>query len=555
MSTLEIRTLGAFSVRFGGKPVSPEFWDGRRASLIFQTLVAAPEFRVAQETLADMFWPASTIENSRMNLAGRIAELRGVFKGLEGRPGDDFPITVGNGFVAIDPAIELTIDARRLEQQLRIALETEPASSAFQARALEALETGDAEYLPALDRDEVLEMRRRIARGRVALANRLLQVASDDAAVRAAALRVLQQQPQDEALAIALIDAILRVGERDRALEAYERHARALAASGLEPAADLRLRIAPHQRGSARVDRAQEQHALLGRDAEMRELGALLEAAPPRTSTILELHGRRGVGRSRLLGALVEHARMRGSSVGIARGTATDPTDVVLHDLVRSLTAQVGASDRKRKRLVPPDSIVRFGDVDAAVEALVSAARWAAGAGHVLLALDDADFVAQAAIEDVAGALIDDPAFPGSSLPVRRSGCKPLLPHARQCAIAALSEADAAQLLADRFGDDLDAQTRDEIQAQWPGSLTRQRALAQEATRADRARDGGAVPASLRIEVESRFAALTPGAQAFLAGTGEADPDVIDECDRAGLLGERDGRPVVPPIVRRIHGI
>jgi DNA-binding SARP family transcriptional activator len=555
MSTLEIRTLGAFGVRWAGVPVSSDFWDGRRASLIFQTLVAAPEFRVAQDILADRFWPASTFENSRMNLGGRIAELRAVFKGLAGRPADDFPITVGNGFVAIDPAIDLSIDARVLEQQLRAALETGPASAEFAERALEALAAWTGEYLPALERDEVLVVRRRIARSRVALANRLLRTSGDDARVRAAALQVFHQQSQDEALAAALIDANLSAGERDRALEAFERHAGALTASGFQPAATLRLRVAPFQRGSIRAEPASAHSSLVGREAELRELGEMLDSALLGHSMALELYGRRGVGRSRLLAALVDRARMRGVSVGVARGTLTDTSDVVLHDLVRSLTEQIGASERKRKRLVPPDSIVRFGDVDAAVGALVSAARWAAAGSPLLLALDDADFVAREAIEDITGALADDPAFPVSFLLVRRAGCEPLLPDARQFAVPALSESVAAQLLADRFGSDLDPQILDDIRALWPGSLTRQRALAV----APDARI--AVPASLRIDVEARYASLTPEARTFLDGSGEADLDVeadlevIEECDRAGLLGEREGEPVVPPVVRRILGI
>jgi len=555
MRTLEIRTLGTFGVTWAGIPVAPEFWDGRRASLIFQTLVAAPEFRMAQETLADRFWPESTSEKSRNNLAGRIAELRGVFKPLAGRPGDDFPITVGNGFVAIDPAVALDVDARRLEQQLRTTLETDPASHEFEALALEALAAGDEEYLPALDGDEVIEMRRRLARSRVALANRLLHVSGDRAAVRAAALRVLQQQPEDEALAIALIDALLKDGERDRAIETYERHARALAPSGLEPAADLRLRIAPHQRGASRVGSAQEQPTLLGRDPELGELDELLDAALLGRSMQVEFSGRRGVGRSRLLAAIVERARNRGISVGVARGTQTDGPDVILHDLLRSLTAHVDASERKRKLLVSPDTILNFGDVNGSIGALVSAARWAARAGHVVLALDDADLIREDAIERVAGALADDSAFPVSFLLVRCAGGEPLLPDARQYPIRAVSESDAAQLLAESFGTTLDEQTRDDIRALWPGSLTRQHALAQETARADRLHDGVAVPGALRISVEARYAALTPKAQAFLDAGSDPDRDVIDECDRAGLLGERDGEPVVPPVVRRILGI
>jgi DNA-binding SARP family transcriptional activator len=547
MSTLSVRALGDFGVRLDGAWIRPDFWDKRRASILLQMLVAAPGYRLPSDVLADRLWPDSTTNQAKVNLAGRIAELRSVFVAAPS------PLLVHSGFVGIDPSFGPDVDAARFELAASAALNAPVEAEGWAERALAALDIWTGDYLPALDSDDVFALRRRFARLRIALALRLLDEADGSPAVRAAAAGVFATAQHDESLTYALIDSLLRHGETDRAVDAFGRHAATLGRSNLRPAPRLGLRIGPFLRSGLEPARSRAtDDEIVGRDAEVAAIDDAVAALAKRSLGAVELVGAPGSGRSRLFHALIERASAAGVVVGSARGTLHDSAQVVLHDLVRSLTSELTFTERQRRRLMPPNTIVAFGALDASIDALVNAARWRASRGPVLLALDDAGRVDAAVLRSVVETLGNDRDLPVAFAFVRDSAQPQILSGARTIAVAALdAAASRAVLQCNRPDmDGLDDDAWDAIVAFWPGNLRYQLAIADETARLGEV--DPCLPASLRIDVRLRYEALSPEAREAIDADGPLKAGVGDELERAGLLADAAGTRVIPDAVRRI---
>jgi len=551
-STLSIRSLGEFGVEWNGRPVRPDFWDKRRASILFQLLVGAPDYRLPSDELADRLWPDSTTSQAKVNLAGRIAELRSVFlaTNVDGAP-PMAPLVVHSGFVAIDSSLGIDVDAGHFESATATALEA-ASSPEWADGALAAIKRWTGEYLPALTDDAVVARRRRFARLRVALALRLLAESGERGDVRAGVAATFASADHDETLAYALIDRLLQYGETERAVDVYARHSAALARSKLRPAARLELRIAPFRRSELREPRATRADAIVGRATELAAIDDAVAAIAAGTLGAIELAGLPGSGRSRLLQALVDRALAAGIAVGSARGTLQDTAQVVLHDLVRSLTHELTFTERGRRRLAPPNTIVAFGAVDASIDALVNAARWRASRGPVLLALDDAGRVDAAVLAAVVETLASDRELPVAFAFVHDSAQPPIMPGARTIAVSPLDRTDAVTVLRRTMPnpDALDDDALAAIADFWPGNLTMQVAIANETARL--AEDEPCLPAALRIDLRLRCEALSPAARAAIRRDLELADDTRSELERAGLLADNGGTLVVPPAIRRL---
>jgi len=515
--------------------------------------VAAPGYRLPSDIVADRLWPESSTNQAKVNLAGRIAELRSVFLAAQRADGaTTSPLLVHAGFVAIDPNFGPDVDAAQFQGAAAAALDAPVHSEGWGDRALAALAIWTGDYLPALESDDVLALRRRFARLRIALALRLLDEAGERADVRAAAAGVFATAQHDESLTYALIDSLLRHGESERAVDAFGRHAATLARSNLRPAPRLGLRIAPFLRSAGEPRSARPgDDAIIGRSAELAAIDGAVAALAGRSLGAVELVGAPGCGRSRLFHELIERALAAGIAVGAARGTLHDSAQVVLHDLVRSLTNELNFTERQRRRLMPPNTIAAFGAMDASIDALVNAARWRASRGPVLLALDDAGRIDAAVLGSVVETLANDPDLPVAFAFVR----EPLQPQvifgARSIAIAPLDATASREVLRRNRPDtnELDDETLDAIVAFWPGNLRYQLAIADETTRLGELEP--ALPASLRIDIRLRYEGLSPAARDAL-GAVEPPEEMCDELELAGLLGADGGTRVVPAAVRGI---
>ena len=320
---IRCRTLGPADVSVDGQPAPPELlWRKHFALLV--VLARAPRRTRVREQLTGLLWPekAETAARHSLNEALRV---------IRRTAGDDALDTRGEHVTLAANAVELDVDAL---ERLATSGDVAGASALVQGEFLEGFAIpGASEF------ENWLSSERRHWAGRgVALLVAQAEVEGGAGRIAAAlgfAERALAIDPLAEPALGALLRLLALSGERNAALERYERFAELMRERlAAEPSGPLRALVERIRHDRSRTARPAALPAesmqrrrvpLVGRD---RELTALLEtwreAASLRQPRVALLLSEPGMGRTRLSEELAARVRLDGGIVAHARAVLGD---------------------------------------------------------------------------------------------------------------------------------------------------------------------------------------------------------------------------------------
>ncbi len=275
MRQLEVRLLGRFEVFVDSRPVPAEAWVQRRATDLVKLLALASSRRLARDEVLEALWPRLSTEAGAANLHKAASYVRRAL-------GDRGAIVLRGGIVELAPGVEVTTDVERFERG-----------------------DGAAYHGDLLPDDPYAEW----ALGpRAALRERRLAV------MRSQGLwdEVLRDDPADEEAHRALMRRRAASGDRSGAARQFRLLREELSRLGVEPSSETLALQRELTRGPA-VHASRLLHAPVeGRDRELASaLGALQRAAAFDGGALL-ITGSVGIGKSRLLEAVLAEADRRG---------------------------------------------------------------------------------------------------------------------------------------------------------------------------------------------------------------------------------------------------
>ncbi|MET0903881.1 MAG: EAL domain-containing protein [Acidimicrobiales bacterium] len=235
---------------------------GRRAELVFAYLAAEHHRLVSNDELADALWPEGPPDTWEAALRGVLTEVRRFLAehGLE--PGELLTTARRGHQLTLPPEVTVDLDdARESLAQARTGLADGDAATAAE-HAAHAWSLTRLPFLPAHDGDWVDGMRRELE----AMTGRALELearaharAGDAAAGAAAAERLVQAEPFNEAAHQLRIRILGEAGDRSGAIKAFE-HCRAVLAA--------ELGVAPSEETEATLRLATSREATSSRTAE-----------------------------------------------------------------------------------------------------------------------------------------------------------------------------------------------------------------------------------------------------------------------------------------------
>jgi len=365
---IELRTCGGIALTDGaGASVASVLAQPKRLALLAYLAVEGDQGGCSRDRLLALFWPDSDEERARAALRQAVLFLRRAL-------GEDALIRHGEAVLALDPG-RVACDAAACLRALR-AGHDEAALALYRGEFLPGFSA--AGTAPEFEQ-WIEDMRRRLAADIFAAALRAARSRSDAGHLPQAlghARTALVVAPDDESALRAVMQLMLRRGDRSGALAEYERFRERLAQSlqaepGEETLALVRALRAASAPGAQ--DTAGDPAPLLGRDDEMPALEALVFAH--RRVTVA---GAGGVGKTTVARSLAH--RVRGAfddSVFIADlGPVSDPS-LVATTVATTLRVRLG-------RIAPLDAIAQ-----------------AIGSRRILVVLDNCEHVLRAAAEVV----------------------------------------------------------------------------------------------------------------------------------------------------------
>lgn len=317
---LELRLLGGFELRGGGRVLLDRTWTRSRAKALLK--LVAIEGQVHRERVLDTLWPELDATAAAANLRKNLHHLRSALAEQGSRA---TVIAIRDDVLALGPAVAL--DVAEFRALARAAL-ADPVPAALDA----ALTRYGGDLLPE---DRYEDWAAGCRAGLLALRRQLLVQAArwdeDAGQLDRAADRletVLQADPVDEDAHRALMRVHLRSGSRHRALRQYRDCARLMHDElGLDPseetvalrdaiAADCRDRVTrtgPVPRGAAPA-------ALFGREAELERAVDLVDALAAGHGGTLLIGGAAGIGKSLCATEILVAARAAGARTALCRG-------------------------------------------------------------------------------------------------------------------------------------------------------------------------------------------------------------------------------------------
>jgi DNA-binding SARP family transcriptional activator len=367
----------------------------------------------SRQRIAGLFWPDSTRAQAPTNLRRELHQLRQCL-------GDEPSLVVTARDLCWQDTPTCRIDVREFATDRHAALAADDDESVA-AHAVSALDMYRGEFLPGGNDDWVLDVRSELERQCVELCDLLASTRArigDLVGAVDVARRRVQLRPLEEIGYRALMELQAELGDRAGAVSTYHRCASVLERElGVEPdratlRAVQRLLAGQHHGGEPFAGRAGLSGAkLVGRKRELALLDSVWRASGAGPRLVL-VRGDAGVGKTRLVAELAQHARARGAVVtstrcfGAARRLALAPVaDWLRHPSIRSAAERLDPVWRAEvDRLVPMRA--DGGTQDAASRALVDAwqrhrffeglARALIGVGRrVLLVLDNVQWCDQ----------------------------------------------------------------------------------------------------------------------------------------------------------------
>lgn len=274
---LEVRLIGTFEIKYGGKPVNI---SSRVAQSLFAFLILNAGTSHRREKLAGMFWPDTTEEKARAYLRHELWRIRKVFPNSEFLHSDDLSI-------AFDSATEYWLDVEVLEKL------ADPASA---DELINALSTYQGELLPGLYDEWIILEREHLQAVYELKMTRLLELLECERRwpeILKWAENWISLGHTPESGYRALIVAYVALGDKAKAIMTFQRCIQALAELGLEPSEETRALA--EKWTSLPNNIPIPMTSLIGRETELKEVATLLSK-----SRLVTLTGSGGMGKTRL---------------------------------------------------------------------------------------------------------------------------------------------------------------------------------------------------------------------------------------------------------------
>jgi DNA-binding SARP family transcriptional activator len=276
MRGVDVRLLGRFEVAVDQRPVPAQAWEHRRAEDLVKLLSLSPGHRLTRDEVVEALWP-------RLSATAGVANLHKAAHYARRALGWPEAIVLRRGVVELAPGHRVDTDVERLE-------------------AGDEAIAGAGELLPD-DRYEEWTVAHR---------DRL-------AAVRAEALRrqgrweeLLQVDPADEEISRLVMRERAAAGDRRAAARRFRRLRDALAELGLTPSEATLSVYRDIAGGDAVQARTRASGPMVGRDEELVAGRKALAAAARGRGGALLILGDAGMGKTRLVDALLEDTEARG---------------------------------------------------------------------------------------------------------------------------------------------------------------------------------------------------------------------------------------------------
>jgi len=275
MKQLEVRLLGRFEVLVDSQPVPADAWAQRRAADLVKLLALARGHRMARDEVLEMLWPQLRPDAAASNLHKAASYARRAL-------GDRDAVLLRGGVVELAPAAEVTTDVERFERG---------DDSAYGGELLP-----DERYA-----QWALEARARLRERRLALMRS--EGRWDD---------VLREDAADEEAHRALMRRHAATGDGPAAARQFRLLRDELARVGAEPSEET-LALQRELTCGPAVRAARLLHSPIeGRERELASASAALRRAATADGGALLVTGSLGIGKTRLLEAVLAEAEQLG---------------------------------------------------------------------------------------------------------------------------------------------------------------------------------------------------------------------------------------------------
>jgi LuxR family transcriptional regulator, maltose regulon positive regulatory protein len=224
---LRIETLGSMRVAVGEMEITSEKWRSARARRLFQFLLVHRFRWVPAEVVIEALWPEADPDKARINLWQNVYQLRRTLEPELPEPRASRYVRVAESGYRLEPGEGHTCDAEEVEEAVGKA---DRLAASGRVRAAEplyarALELYQGEFLAEFPYEEFLASRREHLReihlracGRLAA---LRASARAWAEVVPLCRRALSEDPYREEHHVRLIEALISLGHRREALDAW----------------------------------------------------------------------------------------------------------------------------------------------------------------------------------------------------------------------------------------------------------------------------------------------------------------------------------------------
>ena len=232
---LEVRCLGGFEVRFGGRLL--DLGSSRNGRRIFKyLLVRAPHRRASKEVLAELFWPETTAERAMPSLQSAVHQLRRAM----GRSDPDLAIqpaiVYADGHYGMNPELWIRCDLDYFRARLIEARSHEARGDVEAARRCYRLAQAayGGELLPEERYEEwITGERTSLEADQLTVLTRLIQLSLEQGVYQEGirmGRKLLEFDSTREDIHRDLMRCYSRIGQRSEAIHQYRRCCQALLA-------------------------------------------------------------------------------------------------------------------------------------------------------------------------------------------------------------------------------------------------------------------------------------------------------------------------------------
>jgi len=238
--TIEVQCFGRFEVRRGGEEIS---WRSRKARDLLKILVARRGRPAPRELLIEALWPGEHPDRAAKRLSVALSTVRGALDPDKRHDADRF-VRVEKGVVELARS-SLTVDVDVFFGEAAAGIQL--ARDGREEEAVERLEYAESLYAGGFLEEDRFEdwadSAREEARATYVSVARTLAEHADgrgehDNALRYL-LRMLEQDPYDEEVHLAVARSLTIAGRHGEARRAYRRYVRRMEEIGVEPVSFL----------------------------------------------------------------------------------------------------------------------------------------------------------------------------------------------------------------------------------------------------------------------------------------------------------------------------